>query len=725
MTLTLIRRLTLTSAVALLAACGGSDSGGGGGSGGTKGLGSGPGTGDAFTNVYFVRTFAAFEAAAAALRNSDPRYTRQSGSWHFDNDPTTSYDSYPIVAARAEYAHAAGLTGEGAIIQVIDAGFRTNHTEFSGKTLYSVGSLGSLPVDDHGTMVASIAAGNAGGSMIGIAPNADLAFGVYTTESGIAAATRQAIEIGAVVQNNSWGYLNNSGGTLTVNNSAFNNVFSGSGGAAYLSALDDYTKVGVVVFAVSNEADDTRSGIMDALPLLRPSLEPGWLAVINAVPDFDNTHIISAERVSAACMQSAAWCLAADGAWEAATADGGYGFGTGSSFAAPQVSGALALLAEAFPDLSAHELRQRLLASADNGFITSFDGTVDFGNGVTHDYDTEFGHGFLDIRAALLPIGSAGVLMAGGQRVAVDTPLIASGGAMGDAVSASLATHEIVVSDALNADFHVRGSYMVGAARPVSQAPILTSRLLAADLQQARLSGETATGLGAGGSLLGAYSGDLLVQEAGGLTGTVLVPVEGSGGSAGLSLAAAIPVQGGALNLGGSFLRDQGGLFDLSGPSVSGSGAVLASLDIGLTQALGPNATLSINGQFGMALAGDTGLLQDVGQVGFSRVGLDMSWRSVLASGDRLTLGLGLPTAVTSGSGSIVLPVARSAGALVYEPITVSLAPQDRQVDLSFSYQQPLGRGQELVLSAYRSSNFGNQSGAEDLGAVLAWRVSF
>ena len=46
------------------------------------------------------------------------------------------------------------------------------------------------------------------------------------------------------------------------------------------------------------------------------------------------------------------------------------------------------------------------MASADNTFF-NHDAVVTFGNGVQHGYDDEFGHGILDIYAALNPITSS------------------------------------------------------------------------------------------------------------------------------------------------------------------------------------------------------------------------------------------------------------------------------------------------------------------------------
>ena len=63
-------------------------------------------------------------------------------------------------------------------------------------------------------------------------------------------------------------------------------------------------------------------------------------------------------------------------------------------------------LQNTFPNHSSEQLVDRLLASADNSFFTR-DGVVTFGNGIQHGYNDEFGHGVMDIYAALNPITSS------------------------------------------------------------------------------------------------------------------------------------------------------------------------------------------------------------------------------------------------------------------------------------------------------------------------------
>ena len=393
------RRFALCLAtLAALAGCKGGGGGGGGADLPDASLISSASEALGVLEAYYVKSFDAFEAKATQLRENSKRYTRQNNRWSFKGAGQVHH-SYPLASSRVEYAHAAGLRGRGQIVSVIDEGFRLSHEALRDRKFFDPGY--DVGLADHGTAVASVLAGDAVG-MVGIAPSADLALGRFDSSAHLARATWQALSLGAVAQNNSWGYTD-----LPATPTGVSRAFAGPDGADYLDALKAYASEGVVVFAVSNDETRTQSLVMEALPKMLPSLEPGWLAVVNAVPDFDAERILSAQRLSAGCLDAARWCLAADGGWDAANAasDTAYRFVTGSSFAVPQVSGALALLGEAFPNLTPHQLRIRLLASADNGFF-SHDGTVELAPGFEHGYNREFGHGFLDIRSALLPIGT-------------------------------------------------------------------------------------------------------------------------------------------------------------------------------------------------------------------------------------------------------------------------------------------------------------------------------
>ncbi len=709
-----LRAFTAAAGFSALSACGG------GGDGDGSGIGLG---GAGILGSYFVQSFAAFETAAANLRDNASRYVVQWNSWNFRDDPgtpqneaATRYSSYPLASSRVEYAHAAGLTGQGQTIAIVDEGFLTTHDVFSGK---SVAISGSIPVRDHGTQVASVAAGSST-TMTGVAPRASLLLGGYQSRSTLAEATNRARQAGAVAQNNSWGY------PLPATPSSFDLIFQGTDGLAYLNALDAYAARGVVVFAVTNSRSGAQAELMEALPMLRPSLEPGWLAVGNAAPSFDNDRILSAEMVSQDCLEAARWCIVADGAWIGASSasNASYSFATGSSFAAPQVSGALALLAEAFPNLTPHELRIRLLASADNRYFTH-DGQVDLLPGpeeFLHGYSTVFGHGFLDIRAALLPIGTPAVAAADGSSIELADAVIVSGSAMGDAISRSLADVRVEVSDSLGAGFSVPGTAFVAESRPRALADGVLTDLLSSDLSAARVA--------ATGPALAAFAGHHgrttdFADAANGLSASILLPEEGSGDDIfGVELRRSLT--GGPLDvsLGVKFGRDDGSLLGFG--SGSDTGADLAALTLNLTHDGDAGGFFGLSAEIGVADVGKPAVLTDVGRVGYDSFGVTFGTRDALTLGDRIAFGVSLPTTVTSGTGTVLLPVSRGAGLPAeMRAIDVDLAPRERQVDLRLGYQMPVGKRSELALDLVHAENWGNRAGARDTGGAIAFTFRF
>ena len=84
---------------------------------------------------------------------------------------------------------------------------------------------------------------------------------------------------------------------------------------------------------------------------------------------------------------------------------------SGSSFSAPMVTGALALLSQAFPNHTPEMIVDRLLASANNSWFTPTGNTTftTHGNSIKHGYHSIWGHGIPDAHAALSPITSSSV----------------------------------------------------------------------------------------------------------------------------------------------------------------------------------------------------------------------------------------------------------------------------------------------------------------------------
>ncbi|HVL41743.1 MAG TPA: S8 family serine peptidase, partial [Brevundimonas sp.] len=135
----------------------------------------------------------------------------------------------------------------------------------------------------------------------------------------------------------------------------------------------------------------------------------------------------------------------------------------GTSFSSPAVAGALALLLQAFPNLTGREAIQILLTTAREAGLA---GT-----------DSVYGRGLLDLTRAFQPVGSTSVKTLGGQNVSVTTDRFAyTGGAFGDALRRSGGALDTVGHDDFNRLFRVdlAGSYGLaprGVANMLPMAP--------------------------------------------------------------------------------------------------------------------------------------------------------------------------------------------------------------------------------------------------------------
>lgn len=326
--------------------------------------------------------------------------------------------------------------------------------------------------------------------------------------------------------------------TLTVFNQALNLV-PGSGATTpvagwgeadwrrYRRALQDFQQTGVVVWALSNHAPLDFADFNAALPSIFPELEGAWIAVANVDftlrdPGDPEGSALRARRMSAPCAQAAAYCLSHDGTQVLGAVPGsGYMSLTGTSMATPQVSAAVALLAEAFPDHTPRQLTARLLATAENfggwsDLRLRADGSVvgriagrrvvleegpgevgeaAFGNGVTHAHSSIYGHGFMDLGAAMQPIGGPPRLAVGGNLESashhgLEGSRIRLGPAFGDGLARGLAGASVMAFDRLGGGFDTPLDGLVETAPASSQAGALLSAFARpSDLQTIPLGG--------------------------------------------------------------------------------------------------------------------------------------------------------------------------------------------------------------------------------------------
>ncbi|MEN4902812.1 S8 family serine peptidase [Luteimonas sp. TWI1437] len=280
-------------------------------------------------------------------------------------------------------AHDAGYTGRGVRIGFLDSGVNRKHPALRDRVvanLVYVGRDNNLSVDDvagHGTAVAQAAAGRPFGAWPGgVAPNAEIVSAriindkppvddgsgngnPVTGRIGVEAIHADLIRRDVRVMNNSWGGLYISGDNAAREiASEYRPFVIGHGG--------------LVVFASGNSKRADPSDLA-ALPSQRGAngstpgadLERGWLTV-SALAENSTTQLAD---YSNACGIAMRYCLVAPGTVVVTGTDAApnrpeYWKYSGTSLAAPLVSGAAALVWEAFPYFDNDLVRQTILGTA-------------------------------------------------------------------------------------------------------------------------------------------------------------------------------------------------------------------------------------------------------------------------------------------------------------------------------------------------------------------------
>ncbi|WP_232050654.1 type VII secretion-associated serine protease mycosin [Actinoplanes sp. OR16] len=244
------------------------------------------------------------------------------------------------------YADGAGVT-----VAVIDSGVDAHHPDLEGQVLPGIDLVNTKadtvtdPVG-HGTTVAGLIAGrnDDDAGVIGVAPKAKiLPIRVLDEENRyddaliVAQGVRWAVDNGAKVINLSLG---------------------GSGSSATLAAALDYAFAkDVVVIACTGNASASSSA--DNTGVWYPAREPGVIAVAGMERDGSTLwdgSITGRETVLTAPATNLVGARGPDDYWRV----------QGTSFAAPMVSGAAALIRSRWPDMPAGEVVNRLIKTADD-----------------------------------------------------------------------------------------------------------------------------------------------------------------------------------------------------------------------------------------------------------------------------------------------------------------------------------------------------------------------
>ncbi|MFC4853545.1 S8 family serine peptidase [Actinophytocola glycyrrhizae] len=305
------------------------------------------------------RELPAMGASAVAVERSAaywPTARRANKVW-LDGPVTASLDqSVPQIGA--PQAWAAGHTGEGATVAVLDSGIDVTHPDLADAVTRAENFTDSDTEDDrfgHGTHVASIITGN-GDPYQGVAPDAKLLNGKVLgdfgggQESWIIAGMEWAAASGADVVNMSLGSPFPSDGTDPMSQ-AVNRITAETGALFVISAgnsgpgAESIGSPAAADAALTVGAVDRNDGLAD-FSSRGPRWEDGAVKPDITAP---GVEIVAAKANNG---------VIGDPAGE------GYVSLSGTSMAAPHVAGAAAIVAAQHPEWAADQLKSTLMGSA-------------------------------------------------------------------------------------------------------------------------------------------------------------------------------------------------------------------------------------------------------------------------------------------------------------------------------------------------------------------------
>ena len=690
------------------------------------------------------------------------------------------------IGAHRAYGHVSLLQGPdaapgaGVTIGVIDSGIDDEHPIFHGKTIHRGFLFSAAPETgekfSHGTAVASIAAGGKTGdpgAPHGVAWGADLA--VWAIPLGEADNVYDPIPLETLARGDrGFTYIfsqvfawRDAGGALDILNLSFGydgiidsyseaDLRANFGDTIATLAQAEATDKTILVWAAGNANNDEceagiascENGRVDAVSV---GVLPGLVARIEelqghsvavvalspdggAITDFSNRCGIAAD-----------FCIAAPGeevtvAYFGPDQEGflvrGYAEGRGTSYAAPMVTGGLAVMKQLFRDqLSNEELVGRLFLTADN-------------TGVYADRDI-YGNGRMDLGAATSPVGVLDVPLDTGLATMAHASLNSTGlrfgAAFGDGFGEAFGDGELMALDDYGAPFW----YGLDNFAATSDGPAMSARLrtflgpgstpgLAVASSGGGASGSSAGTLGVTAGLLrmptAAGNGHLALAE-----GAVMVSAFEAGGLSATAFTTGplrpfMPATGAAVGW-----RPDGLPVGFTAGWISERETMLGSMGLGAFGSLSAGTAFfgfdggldfgswrfGATGEFGVVNpATQGGMIQEISALATSTFAVHGS-RAFQGRG-ALHFSLSQPLRVENGWASLTVPNARTKrGEVLHRSLRADLAPGERQLDVAAQWNRPLPLG-EFRLGAIWSHWPGHR---DVLGPQLAllsgWRWAF
>ena len=631
------------------------------------------------------------------------------------NTTMTAY-GHTLEAVGAPEAWSRGWTGDGSVISILDSGIDTDHPEFAGRIdamecftgRCEVGLETIEDLNGHGTHVAGLAAAALDGvGTTGVAPDAHLLIGKVAYDSGY-------VDLNAVGDGIRWSVENsadviNLSGSVNMDATYKNSLVEIEPGVfrstdtrgtyateGFMSMLrnlgtDSYATMNnmveafqdtdaVLVVAAGNNAAKVPGFPAHLAVIENPDgslMMDGRLIIAGNYDIASNRTASSSNRAGTVCFdynetqntcntdrRVSDFYLMAPGQWSASTyKDGNYRVMSGTSMAAPIISGGGAILHQMWPHMTGENLVQLMLNTGDKSF-TGYDVNV-------------HGQGIMDLDEATLPQGELGIAI-GGRIDGYHTD-VASAGTMSIAGANIAALSSLMVVDDYDRDFYVDGNAMNVASN--------TTALNYTDFAGLQIAG---SGAAVSVSQDGSFA---LERDFGGFAVGVLNETETFLGNRADSMLVDV---NGATTVYAGFNYEY----------TVGAATWFGAANVGVTE---------LNVGDSMMRSADT-LFSNSATVG----------TKINTGNGTLAFTAGLPISITSGNATFEMAQSVSlAGDIEVASVESSLANTARQFDIGIYYDFLVSDGVTVSTYGSLSRNYQNVSGAESSTFGVSFGLSF
>ena len=645
----------------------------------------------------------------------------------------------PIGDIGARHAYAMGLDGSGVIVAVIDGHIDKRHSDLDDNFLRhydasGAGVVGTSIYDGHGTRVAGIIAAERNGEgMHGVAHGADLigiSFAIIAYLEGsvfpvkvpLQASITSAVSDGARIFNNSYGiphYTRGSSSTLITL-------------PLRKSVADAIDEGAVFVWSAGNRySQNTRLGDNNTSEFAKAALKyrelaGGFVNVVNLTWDSSNSVWTIANSTGSAgassqiCGVTKNYCLGAPGTSINSTTVGKgnnrYSSGSGTSRAAPMVSGGLAILFQAFPYVETSDILRLLFETA-----------TDLGE---EGVDSIYGQGMMNLATALNPVGSASIptttSTATNAGINVQASALLAEAPLRTAVAS--ATADMVMLDDYDRAFvigDVMDDLAISDIQPLSIASAdAVFASVDAELASLRDFGSPITQAAAKAGALTIIGDRLALPSQSGTSEVVLnsIATEDSG-LAEFRYVATRAEEGWKASQSLGVIVEEDQLFGNKGSGAYALASQATTLSLGTSGQRDISEDVTLFGGLGLSRtevsAADQSLVSLSSQFTSASGVVGLRMRD-LGAEDRgeFAIQLGQDRAILSGEGSISVPVGRAEGGVIlfdevqFDSAALGLEPEvmvsyanEYAPDASYSLSAA-GRGEETILSAQWQRTF-------------------